>query len=1043
MSAQPTFWNLFLSLGFCCLFSPGLRAQINVSGSVIDTDENIPVIGATVVEKGTTNGVVTDVNGEFQLQVADTATLIIRSLGLQTVEEKVNGRSVLSIRMSTDATSLNEVIVTAFGIEKEKKAAGFSFSEVDGAELTQAREVNVAAQLAGKVAGLDITKPTTGPAGATRITIRGLSQLSGDNRPLIVIDGVPVDNSNINSAGLFGGRDSGDGLSSLNPDDIESITVLKGPSASALYGSRAGNGVLLVRTKKGRTRKGIGVEYTGNFVLETVNVLPNYQESYGQGANGEAPTTAEEAFNNWQSWGGPLDGRMVPIFNGEMLPYSAVGQSDLRDYYDVGSTLTNTLALTGGTDAFNARLSFSKLGHQGIVPETFYDKYTVNVLTRADVSKYISLEAKANYIEEIAENRTDLSDFPSNPAKYFTIGPANLPHEALANTRDELGNPIYWSNNPFTLSPYWGPLENVNEDQKSRFIGYFKIKLQLLEWLSLQARAATDNIQQEFLNVEIDGTQHRMEGAIWQDIYDIKERSYDIILQANRQFGERFSLDISAGATRNDRLLNIFRISGTGFINPGFISQENLRNRNPGAKEFNQSRINGLYVNALTSFNNFLYLDLALRRDYFSVLTNPRNPGGSENAITYGSAAASFVLSDAVSLPEWVSFAKLRLGYGTSGFGQIDPYSQIPTYNVDPNQKELPSGNVTLANINGDNFINPFLKPSLTTSYEVGADVRLLKNRLVIDLTLYRQTTDRHIFRSPLPSSTGYNIYEINAGEVRNQGIEALISYTVLKTKDLRWDWSLNITRNKNEVVRLADGVTQLNSASDRLFTANIISEEGGQIGQIWGTVHERDEQGRIVIGADGLPVVADERQVLGNYNPDWFGGLTSTLTYKGFSFSFLIDTKQGGELLSTTSGLGYFFGRHINSMQGRENPDFTLVADGVTVDGTPNSTPVRLDDYYGRISAIAENNVYDASYIKLRQLSFSYTFPNRLFGQVPIQDVTLSVVGRNLFFFQNGLSEIGLDPEALYTATRADVGFEYASLPGTRTFGFNLSIKL
>ncbi|MEM6698176.1 MAG: TonB-dependent receptor plug domain-containing protein, partial [Bacteroidota bacterium] len=424
-------------------FSP--LAQITVNGTILNASDQTPIIGASILEQDTGNGTISDVEGRFQLEVAEDASLSISYLGYEPKVVEVLGQTRLEILLSEKAQTLEGVVVTAFGIEKEKKAAGFSFSEIDGESLTKAREVNVAAQLVGKVAGLEITKPSNGPAGSTRIIIRGLSQFQGENRPLIVIDGIPSDNSNVNRAGLFGGRDSGDGLSALNPDDIETITVLKGPSAAALYGSRAGNGVVLVTTKKGSQRKGVGVEFTSNFVVEEVTVLPNFQEEYGQGANGEKPTSQQEAFDNWRSWGARLDGSLTPIFNGESLPYTAVGQDDIRSYYQRGSTLTNSLALTAGGEKINTRLSLSALSNTAIIPNTAYDRYTINLSTRAQLSDKVSIEGKINYVAEEAENRTNLTDNPSNPSKYFTIGPANLPQSVFQQTRNELGEPIYWS----------------------------------------------------------------------------------------------------------------------------------------------------------------------------------------------------------------------------------------------------------------------------------------------------------------------------------------------------------------------------------------------------------------------------------------------------------------------------------------------------------------------------------------------------------------------------------------------------------------------
>ena len=583
-----------LLLYLLVLFYIPLFSQISIQGTIISKSDQLPIIGANILEKGSSNGTISDDSGQFQLTVSENAILEISYLGYLSQSVQVDGQKIVSILLEEDIQQLEGVVVTAFGIEREKKAAGFAFSEIDGEELTQAREVNVAAQLVGKVAGLDISKPSNGPAGATRITIRGLSQFQGDNRPLIVIDGIPVDNSNVNRAGLYGGRDSGDGLSALSPDDIESITVLKGPTAASLYGSRAGNGVVLITTKKGKTRKGIGVEFTSNYVTEEATILPNYQQEYGQGANGQKPSTQQEAFDNWRSWGAQLDGSLTPIFNGDSIPYAAVGQDDIRSYYQTGSTWTNSIALTGGNETTNARLSFSNLTNTSIVPRTEYDRTTINFTARSQLTDGISISGKVSYIIENSKNRTNLTDNPSNPSKYFTIGPANLPHEVFRQTRNALGDPIYWSNNPFTISPYWGPFENINEDTKNRILGYVSARWEIIKGLSIQGRAAIDDSNQEFLNVEIDGTQHNIPGSIFIDQFKIQEQNFDLIVNANRSLGEWLNVDINLGAARTNQSTTITNTTGSNFINPGFISINNLANRNPGRINFSESRINGI-----------------------------------------------------------------------------------------------------------------------------------------------------------------------------------------------------------------------------------------------------------------------------------------------------------------------------------------------------------------------------------------------------------------------------------------------------------------
>ena len=1023
-----------------------LSAQIKITGEVYDGTLSEPIIGATIIQKyQPTNGTITDIEGRFSLTISDTATVEISYLGFDSEILKLQpGKSNYVINLYENAVQLDNVVVTAFGIEKDKKAAGFSFTEINGEDLNTAKDLNVTSQLVGKVAGLEVTKPSNGPGGSTRINIRGLAQLDGDNKPLIIVDGIIMDNSNFNSAGVFGGRDTGDGLSAINADDIENITVLKGLSATALYGSRGANGALIITTKLGKKSKGIGVEFTSNYVVEQVAILPNYQEEYGQGANGEKPTNQETAYNNWESWGAKLDGVDTPIFNGSSLPYAAVGQDDLRSFYQAGNTWTNNLAISGGTEKLNSRVSVFHTSNEGIIPNSTYLKYGINTNLSYKPIEKLTLSGKVNLITEDAKNRVNLTDTPSNPSKYFTIAPANLPQSVFEQTRDENGDPIYWSNNPFTLSPYWGINENPNNDVKKRVLAFGSAKYELFDWLSAQCRVSTDQSRQEYLNVEVDGTQHNMPGSIFLDTFRVRETNFDFLLSAAKPITENIGLQVNAGATRTNRSQEQNSIRGSEFIETQIAELSNMNIVRDGIITTSQSRINGLFANATVSINNYLYVEGSIRQDYFSVLTNP-NLDDNDNTSLYGAGSLSFILSDAIKTKEWLSFAKIRVGYGVTGFGQINPYTQVQTYIASNDPKDqngvlLPIGNIE----DKDGAVNPRLRPSRTTAFEIGADLIFFENRVGLDISYYDQITVDHIFGNPLPASSGYNKFTLNAGEVSNKGVELLLNLTPIKKESFTWRTSFNFAKNINRVVKLNEGIDQLNFGPDRTFSANIVAQVDGNIGDIWGNVYDRNEQGDIIHDDAGLPQIAAEREILGNFNPDWYGGITNIFSCKNFTFSFLIDTKQGGEILSTTSSFGYLFGRHIKSLPGRENADFEITGVGVSSDGeTPNTTAARLDDYYERISSISEENVYDATYVKLRQMTFGYNFSARQLEKLKfIKGLNLSLVGRNLFFFSNGLDELGLDPESIYSASTDNLGLEYASLPSTRSFGFNLNVK-
>ena len=1024
-------------------------AQVTVRGKVTDSDDGALLPGVNILEQGTTNGTTSDVEGNYTITVSNDAVLVFSFVGYKTQEEIVGPRSVIDVSLEVDITTLSEIVVTAFGLEKKTKSLGYSTTEIGGEELVEAREISVASQLTGKIAGVEVNTPVTGPAGSTNILIRGMARLSTgetrtENRPLIVVDGIPIDNTNINAASQFGGRDSGDGFSSLNQDDIESINVLKGAAANTLFGERGANGAIIITTKQGTARKGIGVEYNGNFVFENALILPEFQQEYGQGQLGVRPSTRDEAVDNSASWGERFDGELTPFFDGVSRPYSAVGNDDLRNFYETGSTITNTLALTGGNEKVTARLSLSNLVNESIIPNTEYEKSAVNLVTTAHLTDKLTIAAKANYIREEATNRPNLSDNPSNPGKSFSLIPANISVDMLRNAiRDEDGNPIQWTDNVFALNPFWGPLENVNDDRRNRLIGFARISYAFTDWLTLQLRYGTDTYTHRFFNIEEDGTAHNISGSLWEDIFEIREDNLDFLIMVNKNITEDLGLSANIGGVQTKFRRERFGVSGNDFAVVGLHVVNNMNIQNPGTYELSETETNAFFGTALLDYKGFLFLEGAIRQDWYSTLTNPNDPGASDNTALYGSGSLSFAFSDVMKLPSFFTLGKLRVAYGSGGNGAPNPYSTALTYRLDPFSYNLPNGrgSVALGEVGSPIFPNPSLSPTRTRSFEVGADLSFFEAKLGVDVTYYQQNTIDQIFDAAVPNSTGYNNRVVNAGEVQNRGLEVLITANPVSVGDFSWNISANYTRNRNEIISLTEGIDNLTSESAR-FSANLISRVGGMVGDIFGTVFERNENGEIVHDEEGLPVIANEREVLGNFAPDWYGGITNTFNYKNLSLSFLVDIKQGGEVYSITNALAYSNGKHVNTLVGRENPLFEIQGRGVGPDGdTPNQEFARLDLYYNQFAAAAEESIFDASYIKLRQVSIGYSLPSRLLSNVPFNSVRISLVGRNLFFFKNGLSDIGLDPEALYTISNS--GFEYGTTPSTRSFGVNLSLKL
>jgi len=841
---------------------------------------------------------------------------------------------------------------------------------------------------------------------------------------------------------MWGGRDTGDGFSSLNQDDIADINIIKGAAAASLFGERGANGAIIITTKKGVSTKGIGVEYNGNYVFENALLLPKFQQSYGQGALGRRPTSTDEARQFANSWGEKFDGVATPFFDGVSRPYSAAGEDDLRNFYETGSTLTNSIALTGGNEKATGRLSFSNLMNTSIIPNTEYERNSVNVVTSVKLTDRFTVEAKANYIREEATNRPNLSDNPSNPGKSFSSIPANISVDLLRNSlRDENGTPLQWTDNAFSLNPFWGPFENTNSDNRNRLIAYGKLNYKLTDWLTIQGRYGIDTYNHRFFNIEEDGTAHNVNGALWEDTYEVREDNIDFLLLFNKDINQDINLTLNLGGIQTKRLNERFGVSGSDFIVVGLHAVNNLANQNPGSYGLIRTRTNALFGNGQVAYKGLLFLDGSIRNDWYSTLTNPNDPDNSENSALYGSGSLSFAFSDLFELPAFFTFGKLRLAYGSAGNGAPAPYGTSLTYGVDGQTYNGANGAATLGFIGSPTFPNATLRPTRTRSVEAGLDLRFFQNRLSVDVTYYQQNTIDQIFNAAIPNSTGYGSTVLNAGDVENKGLEILVSGTPVTVGDFSWNVSANFTRNVNTIKKLADGIDNLSGEGAR-FSANLLSEVDGQVGNIFGTVLMRNDNGDVVHDAEGLPIIEDERQVLGNFAPDWYGGITNTFNYKNISLGVLIDIKQGGEIFSLTNSFAYFSGKHFNTLVGRENPLFEIRGEGVGPDGsTPNEAFARLDQYYARFGSAASENIFDASYIKLRQVSIGYKLPASILSNTPFNDVRFSVVGRNLLFFKNGLSEIGVDPEALYSLSNS--GFEYGTTPSTRTFGFNITAKL
>ncbi|MEO0339632.1 MAG: SusC/RagA family TonB-linked outer membrane protein, partial [Bacteroidota bacterium] len=945
--------NLLVCTGLLLFFSINTWAQKTITGTIIGSD-GIPLTGANILEKGTTNGAAADLDGKYSIQVADGATLIYSLVGYETIERAVGNASVIDITLE-EGVALDEVVVTALGIEKNKKALTYSVTEVDAESFAQARATNVVNSLAGKVAGVNVAAPATGAGGSTRVTIRGNASISGQNQPLYVIDGIPIDNTQLGSAGMWGGQDWGDGVSSLNPDDIESMTVLKGTTAAALYGYRSSNGVILITTKSGSKRKGIGVEFNTQFRGESIFNLNDFQTQYGHGRLGVAPTTQEEALaQGLYAWGAPLDGSSVIQFDGVSRPYSNAGDNIDR-FYRTGSTFINTLTLTGGDDKYNFRFSASNLDNADIIPNSDLTRRNFTLKTVAKFSDKLSATANISYIHEDAQNRPRLSDSPGNAN--YTVGslPSSINVDDLKGTTDKLGanaegTELLFNDNLFVTNPWWASHQFEANNTKNRLLGKIEMQWDVFEGFYARGKVGIDRFNNRRRNLTPYGTGYSAFGQISEDSREVQELNTELILGYDRDINDNLGISVFVGGNQQRNFDETLGGSGSIFNIPFLHAIGNTANRsvNYGFGEF---QVNSLFGSAEVALMKSIYVTGTVRNDWFSTLTLANGEG--ENNQLYYSAGLSAVLSDLVDLPSAISFLKVRGGYATgSGPGQAaSPYQLNLNYGIF-GQGHL--GN-PLGGVANGSIPNSALVPLLNTEVEFGFDMRLFNGRMGVDFTYYDKQTEDDIIGAAVSFTSGFGSKIVNVGKMENKGVELLLYGTPIQTRDFSWDVTFNFSHNDNTVISLLtpenDGES-IRFEESRTRNAYIHAIEGEPYSQIMGFGYARDASGNIIL-EDGLPTQG-EFQAFGTGVPPTIIGLGNTFRYKNLSLSILLDMRMGGKIYGATNAYAYFRGLHQNTLVGRESG----------LNGIPGN---EIENYYQRIAFnITEEFIEDADFGKL-----------------------------------------------------------------------------
>ena len=1004
--------------------------RFSVSGTVTDS-QRIPLSGANIVEKGTTNGVTADFDGNFTIDLAnENAILVISYIGFATKEVQVDGQTTVDVLLEESAAGLDEVVVTALGITRDEKALSYSISAISGEGLTQARENNLGNALSGKIAGVNATSSANGPGGSSRVIIRGNGSLSGDNQPLYVVNGVPINNTNQGSPGTYGGIDRGDGLLSINPDDIETISVLKGGASAALYGSRAANGVILITTKTGTARKGIGVEWNSTYTGESPLDIPDWQYEYGSGSRGLKPTTQNEAIANGRiSWGSKLDGSSVINPDGVARPYSAQ-RDNIKNFYDIGDTFSNTVALSGGDENVNFRFSASNMDNKGIVPNSSLNRKTFNLSAGATLAEKVIFEGSAQYSIEDNKNRTYVADFTKNPNAAVGLIATSIDVRTLAPGYDDRGYETPWSDYVFVVNPYFAANKVKNEDERRRFIGSFSVRYNITEFLYARARLGIDYFDIKGSDITPTGILYSPQGSMTENNSTTYETNAEILVGMEKKF-EEISVDVLVGGNQMHNQFSGYNYS-SGLFNVPFNYFLTNGDSPTFTKGFRESAINSLFGSVDIGYNNYLYLTFTGRTDWFSTLST------DSNSLFYPSIGLSFLFSEYwKSKPSWITFGKLRSSWAEVGGGAPDPYGLSLAY-VAQSSSHLGQ---PLMNIDGNTIPN-ILKPYTSTTYELGLELGVFDNRLKTNITVYDRTTTDDIVQASVPYSSSYSNVSLNVGKIRNKGIELLFSGTPVRTSNgLSWDVSYNMAYNDNTVIKIADGLTSLHipGATARTNNGFVYNYEGMPFGMVSGYKRLLNEDGQIVYNqSNGLPLQG-EFEALGKGVPPLTMGLTNDLSYKNFSLGILLDGKFGGQIYTSTNAYGTYYGLHKRTVENNVRENGVPVS-GVDENGNPYAQTIPAQEYYQGIAfSITDDFVYDSDFIKLRQLTLGYTLPESFLDKMPFQFASLSFVARNLLLIYSAVKNV--DPESNYSTSNGQ-GLENFGVPPTRSYGLNLMVK-
>lgn len=1057
---------LFVFTGFSSL----MAQTVTIKGTVTAADDGLPIPSVAVTVKGTTIGTLTDVNGAYMVQApASAKELVFNFVGMKAVTEPINGRTTIDIVMVTDMLGLDEVVVTALGITREKKALGYAVQEVSGDKVSATKEANFVNALSGKIAGVQIKQANT-LGGSANILIRGYKSLMSNNQALFVIDGVPIDNSITNTGaqvGGGGGYDYGNAAMDINPDDIESMSVLKGAAATALYGSRAANGVIMITTKKGTIRKGIGVTLNAGLMFSKIDksTLPKIQKEYGAGygdyfdyddIDGDGDDETLVPYYDDASWGHKFDPTLMVVDwvgveptdtrnFGREVPWVA-GEHDLSDFFETGVKQTYNVAFDGGNEKGTFRFSYTNLGEKGIMPNSKMQKNTFNFAGSYNLSDRLTVESNVTYVNDVNKGRYGTGYDPGNPMqslgqwfqtnvdiydlKEYWQTPAGKQRTWNYNWWDDRDVPIYHNN------IYWTRYKNFQNDGRDRVFGYGTLRYKPTPWLTLEGRAATDTYS-EFQEERVAWYSNQT-SQYSKFLRNFTETNLDFLAKFSKSFSD-FSVNGLLGVNRRRTTIKSTNVSTVGgLLVPELYHLWNSASPVQPTEQELLSGVNSVFGNLSLGFRNMIYIDVTGRNDISSTLPE------DINSYFYPSVSTSFIVSELPGIKgsKVFSFMKVRLNYAEVG-NDAPVYALQNSFVQEANWSTW--GNFRVSTV----LNNSELKPERTKSIEAGIEAKFLDNRFGLDLSVYKTNTINQIMPVNISPASGYAQRYVNSGEIENKGIEVALNANIIRAKDFNWDVQVNWFKNKNTVLSLYEGVENilLNSAWD--ISTNITVDNPYGVLRGYDFVYT---DGKRTVDDAGYYLFSDESDaIIGNTQPDWNAGISTTLSFKGFTLSGLVDISQGGDLYSVDMKYGLATGlfEETAGLNEQGNPKRDLVEDGggmiysdaVYADGTPNDTYVEAYDWFsGWLYDYLPTayHVYDASYVKLREISFGYNIPSKLLAKTQISRINISIVGRNLWIIHKNMPYY--DPEASLSAGNIQ-GIADGAYPSTRTLGFNLSI--